>query len=60
MLGKRGDKEHLDMLIDKLCIFSKSNNSRGRRYRDAIEESLVNLHKHSKDCLLYTSPSPRD
>jgi len=49
MLGERGDKEHLDMLLDKLRIFSKSNSVGGRRYRDAIEDALVNLHKHSKD-----------
>lgn len=49
MLGERGDEEHLDMLLDKLRIFSKSNSVWGRKYRDAIEDALVNLHEHSKD-----------
>lgn len=51
MLGERGDEEHLDLLLDKLHIFSKSTAGTGRQYRNNIEDALVNLEKYSKDII---------
>ena len=31
-----------------------------RPLRDMVRESIFNILEHSKGCLLYTSPSPRD
>ena len=51
------DKEEFDEIVDALC--SEHVDPRKREYRDKLH-SKMKLLQQIMNCLLYTSPSPRD
>ena len=57
---------HMETLIDKgadaFVIGEQKFGLRlpGEFNRDAMQEAVALAHKNNKNCLLYTSPSPRD
>jgi len=57
ILGENGNEEHVEILIEKLRIYSRGRSISSRNSRDVVEEALANLHKYSNDYLfkiLYT------